>query len=368
MIEHRAAKNIAIIIDSLAGGGAEKVMLTLASEMIAQGHSVTFFSLKNTTQYDIPKDIKVKFPLYRFAGRIRGWFNREKLAAMLQASMSETEQEQGKFDMVLVNLYESYRVASACKFTNCFYVIHNSYVQELKRERRMGPIKYFYMQKILKELSGKNLIAVSEGVADEVSKASLFRPKSVVCIYNPFDIEQIQRLANEEIDAQVPDKFILHVGRAAKAKRHDILFMALKQVSPDCKLVCLTGNTRKLEKLAVKYGVEDRLVLPGFTANPYAWMKRAELLVLSSDFEGLPTVLIESIICGTKVVSTNCPHGPKEIMQGELSRYLVKPRSPESLAEAVNLALEDTLTLEQHPILSQVTAKQITERYLALIK
>lgn len=366
-ISQAVSKNIAIIIDSLAGGGAEKVMLTLASEMVSQGHNVTFFSLKKTTAYDIPDNILVKFPFAKFNGRIRGWFNRNKLAAMLQQSVREREQEHGAFDLVLVNLYESYRLASACNFARCFYIIHNSYVQELMREKHMGPIKYLYMKRILQMLSGKDLVAVSKGVAEEVSKATLFRAKTVQCIYNPFDIDGITRLAQKDIEAPVPDKFILHVGRAAKAKRHDILFMALKDIQPDYKLVCLTGNTKKLEKLARKHGVQDKVVLPGFIANPYAWMKRADVLVLSSDFEGLPTVLIESIICGTKVVSTNCPHGPEEILQGELSRYLVSPRAPEALAKAVNLALQDNIDLSQHPILTQVTAQQITQRYLALM-
>ncbi|WP_395339086.1 glycosyltransferase [Ningiella sp. W23] len=371
-----AHKNIAIIIDSLAGGGAEKVMLTLATEMVSQGHQVTFFSLKNTTQYVVPSNIGLEFPLASFNGRVRGWLNREKLAGMLQKSVNDVERVNGTFDLILVNLYESYRLASACEFKHCYYVIHNSYVQELKRERRMGPIKYFYMQRILKTLNGKDLIAVSKGVAKEVSEARLFRATSVRCIYNPFDIKHIRALATEAIsdvspnvpESEIPKRFIVHVGRAAKAKRHDILFMALKHINPEYKLVCLTSNTKKLKKLAKKYGIEERLVLPGFTENPYAWMKQADALVLSSDFEGLPTVLIESIVCATKVVSTDCPHGPREIMQGELANFLVRPRSPEALAKAVNQALKTDILLDEHPILKQVTAKQIATAYLSLAR
>lgn len=82
--------------------------------------------------------------------------------------------------MVLVNLYESYRLASACSFKRCFYIIHNSYVQELKREKRMGPLKYLYMRGILKMLSGKDLIAVSEGVAKELNLRCLLRNLSIL--------------------------------------------------------------------------------------------------------------------------------------------------------------------------------------------
>lgn len=361
------AKNIAIIIDSLAGGGAEKVMITLASALVEQGHQVTFFSLKKVAQYEIPPSISLIFPLADFKGQVRGWFNRDKLASMLKASVKNAERSHGEFDMVLVNLHESYRLASACDLKRCFYIMHSSYEQELKREKRMGPLKYLYMKQILKNLKGKDLVAVSEGVTREIEQSSVLAPKSVTCIYNPFEIEQIRQLADLPMEIEPPDKYIVHVGRAAKVKRHDVLFQALKNIQEDYKLVCLASNTRKLKKLAKKYDVENRVVLPGFTANPYTWIKRAEVLVLSSDFEGLPTVLIESIICGTKVVSTDCPHGPNEILQGDLSRYLVPRRAPEALAKTVNMAIENDMPLAKHPILDEVSAVQITQRYLDLL-
>ncbi|MBT0588215.1 glycosyltransferase [Alteromonas oceanisediminis] len=359
--------HVGVIIDSLAGGGAEKVMLTLATEMVAQGHQVTFFCLKNKTEYQVPASINVVFPLSDYRGRIRGWSNRATLAALLQRSVDAQANLRGQFDLVLVNLYESYRLASACHFVNCFYVIHNAYTQELQREKRMGPLKSLYMRKILKTLTGKRLIAVSQGVADELASARLFSAQSIQCIYNPFDITQIRQLAQHSPEELPSQPFILHVGRAAKAKRHDVLFKALQTVRDDVRLVCLSSNVKKLSKLAAKYGVEDRIVLPGFTDNPYAWMRRASALVLSSDFEGLPTVLIEAIICGTPVVSTDCPHGPREILQDQLAKFLVPVRQPEKLAEKINEALHTGFDLEKHPILPAVDVKRITQQYLSLI-
>jgi glycosyltransferase involved in cell wall biosynthesis len=363
-----STKHIAIIIDSLAGGGAEKVMLTLASELVNQGHCVSFFSLKNTADYEVPSNIKLIFPLKSYSGRVRGWFNRRSLANMLKASIQAEEQAQGEFDLVLVNLYESYRLASACDLKHCFYIIHNSYVQELKREMRMGPIKYFYMKSILKMLEGKDLIAVSKGVKGELEQTRLFKPASVKHIYNPFDISLIQSQSQAKIDSPVPEKFILHVGRAAKAKRHDVLFKALKKVNPAYQLVCLSSNVKKLKKLSARLEVEDRVVIPGFQSNPYAWMNRAEVVVLSSDFEGLSMVLLEAIISGTKVVSTNCPHGPSEIMQGPLAQFLVPVQDSDALADAINKAIEADLELDATPMIDQVSTQQITAKYLALIE
>ena len=88
--------------------------------------------------------------------------------------------------------------------------------------------------------------------------------------------------------------------------------------------------------------------------------------MLSSDYEGLPTVLIEALACGTPVVSTNCPHGPDEIMTGALSEYLVPKREPEQLANKINQALNANIDLSQSDILCKVQAKYIAQQYLAL--
>jgi glycosyltransferase involved in cell wall biosynthesis len=156
------------------------------------------------------------------------------------------------------------------------------------------------------------------------------------------------------------------VGRFAKQKRHDILFEALQNVSEGYKLVCLCRVSKKMTKLIKKMRLEHRVMVTGFVQNPYTWIKQAELLVLSSDYEGLPTVLIEALACGTPVVSTNCPHGPDEIMTEALSEYLVPKREPEQLANKINQALNANIDVSQSDILCKVQAKYIAQQYLAL--
>ena len=114
------------------------------------------------------------------------------------------------------------------------------------------------------------------------------------------------------------------------------------------------------------YVVAHRLILPGFQSNPYNWIKKAKALVLSSDYEGLPTVLLESIALGTKVVSSDCPHGPDEILTDELSRYLVPRRNPKALAEAIDKVLLDDIVLEHASILGKVCSEKVAKQYLAL--
>ncbi|MFT6269606.1 MAG: glycosyltransferase involved in cell wall biosynthesis [Alphaproteobacteria bacterium] len=361
-------KRIAIVIDSLAGGGAEKVMLTLGKHLAGAGHKVTLFSLRNTSQYDVPDSINVVFPFDSYTGRLRGFFNRTALAKMLQKRVSQIEEADKLFDLTLVNLHESYRLASACNLNNCFYVIHNSYVQELKREKLLGPVKYFQMRKILSYLDGKHLIAVSKGVASELKNATLLTAGSVTHIYNPCDVANIKTLSHQS-DLSIDDikaPYILHVGRAAKAKRHDVLFTALQKVDAKYKLVCLSKNEKKLKKLANKYNVEDRLVVIGFTQNPYVWMRQAALTVLSSDYEGLSMVLIESLLCDTPVVSTNCPHGPSEILQNTLLPFLVPTGDSNALANSINDAIANRPLIHDIPILQEVYSDKVAMQYLHL--
>jgi glycosyltransferase involved in cell wall biosynthesis len=355
-----------MIIDSLTGGGAEKVAITLSKGLHEQGANITIISLKKIASYELPEFVSVKYLLKDEKESTRGWFKKPVLVNGLQNLIMQIEQDEGKFDLFLVNLYESYRLVSELNLQNVYYVIHNSYIQELKREAKLGPIKYLYMKSILKRLSGKQLIAVSKGVQTELLASTLFTPQSVTHIYNPFDVSDIQRLSQLKQPECPASNYILHVGRAAKAKRHDVLFKALKSVDEKYKLVCLSSNPKKLAKLAAKIGVVNRVILLDFQANPYVWMKNAEAVILSSDFEGLSMVLIEALICQTVIVSTDCPHGPNEVLQGGLKHFLVPVNNPDALSVAINAALQYELQEPDLANIENVTLKSITQQYLSL--
>ncbi len=354
---------LVLVVDSLAGGGAEKVVIELARAIHEAGHTAILLSLTRNTTYDVPDDIPVYF-LYSENKKAfhRPWM-RKQHANKLLATFDEIEQTFGAIDTIFSNLDDSHYIVSACQRENVYYVIHNAVGQTLERAKKMGPLKWLRQKRLFSALNGKRLITVSDGLKQEVQSLELFTPKSVTRIYNPFHIEKIRQLASESNSALPESAYIIHIGRFAKQKRHDVLFSALKLLPADVNLVCLGANQNGIAKLAEKMGVKERVIIPGFQQNPYPWIKRAKCLVLSSDFEGLSMVLAEALICQTPVVSTDCPFGPGELLQGELKEYLVPVADAEGLAVALRKILTEPVAIPPH-LLEHMGHLQIAQQYV----
>ncbi|MGS0682195.1 glycosyltransferase [Shewanella sp. 125m-7] len=362
-------KRVAIVIDSLAGGGAEKVMLTLANELIKQGHEPHLLVLFDHCEHHIESGIPVHFCFDKKEDKHLGSFwNTKRDARRLDSWIETLEQNVGKFELFISNLDKTNLLLSQSKVSPLYFVVHSSIEEPLKRTKKLGPIAYFKMLRAKMALNGKHLITVSEGIKQEIERVGRIVPASITTIYNPFEIEKIKQQSLEEVTGLPSGDFLIHVGRFAKPKRHDVLFKAIKQMEHDLPIVLLCNNAKKARKIAKKHGVLDRIILPGFQQNPYPWIKAAKLMVLSSDYEGLPTVLIESLVCNTPVVSTDCEHGPKEILTGDLAQFLVPRRDPQRLALKIDEALSRYPEIKQIDLLEKVDAHQVCLSYLDLIR
>ena len=170
------------------------------------------------------------------------------------------------------------------------------------------------------------VVAVSGGVDESVRRSLRVNAERVRTIHSPIPADSIRRLAQEEVthpwfaDGEPP--VVLCVGREAAQKDHPTLVEAfgLARREVDSRLVILGKLSApcraRLESLARGLGVEGDLGFVDFDENPYRYMLRAGLLALSSRWEGLPTVILEALACGTPVVSTDAPYGPREILGG----------------------------------------------------
>lgn len=357
---------IAIAIDSLAGGGAEKVMITLAKQFIQLGHEPHFLVMEDNRYYDTPENLPVhqcfidKDIDYDRLGHLNAAVNK------LRAKITEIEAQVGRFDLFLSNLDKTNLMMSKTGVAPLYLVVHSSVEEELSRHFKLGPIAYYKKLRAKKALNGQHLITVSKGIASEITDKGRLQPASIQTIYNPFEFNEITALSQQENAAIPSGDYLIHVGRFAKQKRHDVLFAALKLAKNQLPVVLLCHNHKKAIKAAKKLGIENRLIIPGFQSNPFPWIKQAKALLLSSDFEGLPTVLIESLACGTPVVSTDCPHGPSEILTGNLAPYLVPRRDARALAQKIDDIVQSPPALDKVDILAKVDATLIAKQYLAL--
>lgn len=189
-----------------------------------------------------------------------------------------------------------------------------------------------------------------------------------VFIANAVDFDFLERQSRQDATLARPGRRrIVAVGRLSPEKRFDLLLRATARLADqhDVEVViCGEGRERaRLEKLGRELGLEDRLRLPGFVANPHAWMASADVFVLCSDTEGAPNALIEAQGLGVAAVATDCPTGPREITDGGRTGRLVPTGDVDALAAAVAELLDDS---EQRRALASAGRERVREQFDAV--
>jgi glycosyltransferase involved in cell wall biosynthesis len=222
----------------------------------------------------------------------------------------------------------------------------------------------------------KAVVTVSKGVAEDLKSLGL-NSKNFKVIYNPMDIADIKKKAKEDPKHEWLENksqpILLGVGRLTYQKDFAMLIKAFSKIckNTDARLIILgEGEERKnLQKLVNKLGLQDHVDMPGFVDNPYAYMSKAEVFVLSSRYEGFGNVLVEAMACGTPVVSTNCPVGPSEILDKGKYGKLVPVGDVEAMEKAIIETLHN-LKLSADELqkrASHFSVERATDRYLQLI-
>jgi glycosyltransferase involved in cell wall biosynthesis len=228
------------------------------------------------------------------------------------------------------------------------------------------------------------IVAVSDALARDLAAVVGLEPGGIRTIYNPVVGPEVAAGAAAPLDhswfAAGTPPVILAVGRLGEQKDFHTLvraFIELRRTREARLMILGEGGTPaedarlrgELTELAAAAGVGGDLALPGFVANPFAYMARAALFVLSSRYEGLPGVLIQAMACGCPVVSTDCPTGPREILEEGRQGPLVPVGDVAAMARAM------AVTLDQPPDRQSLRRRaaafgkdRSVERYLALFR
>jgi len=321
---------IVFVITNLAGGGAEKAILKLASGLTERHHEIEVVLLEDRIEHIIPAGVQIHAIAQKTS---KGWLGKQLLAHRLRHHL-----EKQKADLIVSTLPFADEVTSLAKPPHHWCRIANTLNSEIHALSLGSPAKAHRRLKRYQHLYGKRpLIAVSTGVANDLRQCLNITTKIKV-IPNPFDLDAIRKAAVSTSPGLPEHPYVIHVGRFAPQKRHDLLLDAWSQINTPHILVLLTAEDPKLQAMINARGLDKRVHIAGFQPNPYPWIAKADLLVLCSDHEGLPNVLIEALACGTPAVSTDCPSGPKEILTA-FPECLVPCGDARSLAMAITHCL-----------------------------
>lgn len=329
---------IGFIVTNLAGGGAEKAVLNIAAALAARGHHSEVILLENVVSHAVPPAIAVHAMTVKDRTISKGWLGKRlasRRLAHLQAQLARRE----PFDLLVSTLPFADEVARRARLPRHWCRIANTLSAEVTRLYATQPSKSARRLARYRRLYDAHpLIAVSQGVAVDLRRELGLKRARIEVIPNPFDFDALRARAAGA--AALPaGPYIIHVGRFSGQKRHDLLLDAFAMLEAPHRLVLLTEPVPALASMIAARGLDSRVVVAGFQTNPYPWMARAELLVLCSEHEGLPNVIIEALALGVPVVSTDCPSGPREILGESLPECLV----PVGDATALRVAMQQAL-------------------------
>jgi glycosyltransferase involved in cell wall biosynthesis len=359
---------IAFFLPTLAGGGAERVILNLAEGISERGLSVDLVVASaegpllaqlgpavRLLDLRAPRVIRSVVPLTSYLRRER--------PRVLVSSMSHA------------NLVALWAARLARRSTPVMVTVHNTMSRSTAQQGRLAEKVWPHLLRTFYPWSAC-IIAVSQGAADDLARSSRIPRDRVEVVYNPVItpemIQQAQRSPEHPWFGFGEPPVIVAVGRLTGQKDFATLiraFAAVRRCRSVRLLILGEGEDRLLlETLARELGVADVVALPGFRDNAVAYMAKSAVFVLSSAWEGLPTVLIEALAAGTRVVSTDCPSGPREILQGGRLGALVPVGNAPALAAAITEALARPASPLPLDALAPFTRDAAVDHYLRLIE
>lgn len=336
---------VTFVINNLANGGAEKVLVNIVNNLDYSKIKPTIFLFEKEGNYllDVNKEVDIRYAFEET--KVTGYFTKiQKIFRRILFGVKKLSDSIDDQDLVIAFLERgvTYLTYQACrrKQKKCYSWIHTNLDDRLGKFH--GILSQYFYKKIQK------VICVSQECEDLAIKRIPCLKYKIKTIYNPIDINKIIELGNQEDNTfKMPKGInIIGIGRLSYEKAFDNLIKAFAKVSKERENVNLIllgeGSERKnLEQLKIELGIDDKVYMPGFVNNPYVFLKKSDLFVLSSRYEGLSTVLIESLALNKNIISTKCS-GAQEILGNGQYGKLVEIDDIDELYNAIIQALDDT--------------------------
>lgn len=328
-----------MVLQDLRGGGAERVAVLLANGLADAGDMVTIACLRAIGPNAAAISNRVELVD----------LNCSRTALSLKALRRLFSTR--KPDIILSHMTHMNVVtilaALLCGIANrCIAVEHNHFDLNLKLIRQRTVRAAYSIARFVYRWAAA-IICVSDGVAETLERCTGLSKRSIVVIHNPIVRDDLQELSAKVADhpffAQSDYPVVLGVGKLLPQKDFDSFLKAIASLSGvrEVRAVILgEGAERpKLEKLRNDTGLKEIVDFPGYCENPYAFMAAADIFLLSSRWEGFPTVLVEALAVGQRIISTDCPSGPREILLDGMLGRLVPVGDYSAMAEAIDAAL-----------------------------
>lgn len=343
---------ITFLIGYLIGGGAEKVLTLILNYLDREKFQIDLICFQNTGNYPqkIPSHISIH-ELQLSPAKTPYQIPPLNLLPKFYKILAQT-----KPDVLFSFLPFTNLLAASTKIfcPNDYKVILNEriHLSSYRKNDKLRLIKDFLV-KILYPLADQ-IVSVSVETGKDLIRNYHIPENKITTILNPVDIEMIHTLSRRPSpDAEsIPKKgiILISLGRLVPQKNYFSALKAISLIKEDIGCYVILGKGEQdmqLKQYTKELALQDKVLFLGFHENPYPFLTKADIFVLSSLFEGFPNVLLEAMACGLPCISTNCPSGPSEIIQNNETGLLVPVNDAATLAKAIKSLITDkTLRLK----------------------
>lgn len=334
--EHDINKPIVMVIASLRGGGAERVMTLLANEWVRRGRRVSVITLEDSQDaYALAPEVeRVRLGV---SGASRGKWNAlrnnwRRLKALRRAILQQNP-------AVVISFMDVTNILTllATRGSGLRVIVS----ERIDPRRHVIGAGWQQLRRQVYPWCGA-LVVQTRAVADWAE--GFLDPAKVHVIANP--VQAGSEPGGEARPDWLPEKYIVAMGRLHPQKGFDLLLKAYGEIAPqytDLHLVIMGEGMERsaLELMSEEAGLKDRVMLPGRIDDPWPVLRNSVLFVLSSRYEGFPNALLEAMALGVAVVSFDCPSGPADVIRHNQNGLLVEAENPSALAKAIDSLLKN---------------------------